>query len=91
MPPCRLENAEDSSPSWSAIPRSVGHFWAYHCAVDAHHHGYHLLVTPSTCVNGEHPSGPQAPEGRPFWEVHGSIGAPGVSAAELYPNGTIVT
>jgi len=41
---------------------------------------------------GEHPSGPQAPEGRPFWEVHGlDPGRRAFRRLELYPNGTIVT
>ena len=93
MPPCRLENAEAFLTLLSRYANVRGVISGHnHCAVDEHHSGIQLLVTPSTCVYGAHPSGPQAPPERPFWEVHGlDPGRRAFRRLELYPDGQIVT
>ena len=93
MPPCRLENAEAFLALLGRYPNVRGVISGHnHCAVDEYHSGIQLLVTPSTCVNGAHPRGLRAPEGRPFWEVHGlDPGRRAFRRLELYPDGQIVT
>src|SRR5262249_4331356 len=70
MPPCRLENAEAFLTLLGRYPHIRGIISGHnHCAVDEHHGGIRMLVTPSTCVCGEHPRGSQALDARTFWEV----------------------
>jgi 3',5'-cyclic-AMP phosphodiesterase len=93
MPPCRLENAAAFLAFLGRYPNVRGIISGHnHCAVDEQHRGIRMLVTPSTCVNGEHPRGSQALDGRPFWEVHSlDPGRRAFRRLELYPNGQIIT
>jgi len=93
MPPCRLENAAAFLALLERYPQVRGVISGHnHCAVDEHHSGIQLLVTPSTSLYGEHPSGPQVPDERQFWEVHGlDPGRRAFRRLELYPDGTLVT
>src|SRR5207245_2859842 len=82
MPPCRLENAAAFLALLERYPQVRGVISGHnHCAVDEHHRGIQLLVTPSTYLYGEHPSGPQAPDPR----------RRAFRRLELYPDGTLVT
>ena len=93
MPPCRLENAEAFLTLLGRYPQVRGVISGHnHCAVEEHHNSIQMLVTPSTCVYGAHPRGPQAPEEQQFWEVHGlDPGRRAFRRLELYPDGTMVT
>jgi Icc protein len=93
MPPCRLENAEAFLALLERYPQVRGVISGHnHCAVDEHHRGIQLLVTPSTCAYGEHPRGRQVPDARQFREVHSiDLGRRGFRRLELYPDGTMVT
>jgi Icc protein len=92
MAVCQLDNAEEL---WAILGRHSnvrgvlsGH---NHCAVDEVHRGVRVLVTPSTCVQFEHPAAPP-PAGSGFWDVH--LSDPGRQALrrlELYPDGEIRT
>lgn len=90
---CRLENADRMLAVLArfADARAVvaGHT---HCELDQRLDGVRLLVTPSTCVNATHPSGPDVPKGRPFWETHGMQREHrGFRRLELHADGSIVT
>jgi len=93
MPLCQLENAEELLTLLGRYPHVRGVISGHnHCAVDEYQNGIHMLVTPSTCVYGEHPSRLQALDERPFWEVHGlDPGRRAFRRLELYPDGKIVT
>jgi Icc protein len=92
MPVCQLDNAEEL---WAILGRHSnvrgvlsGH---NHCAVDEIHRGIRVLVTPSTCVQFEHPTTPPPP-GTGFWEAHLSDGSrQALRRLELYPDGEIRT
>ena len=90
---CRLENADRMLALLArfAGARAViaGHT---HCEIDQQLSGLQLLVTPSTCVNATHPSGPDVPKGRPFWETHGmQRERRGLRRLDLHADGSIVT
>ncbi len=90
---CRLENAERMLAVLARFPEAraviAGHT---HCEIDQRLDGVQLLVTPSTCVNATHPSGPDVPKGRPFWETHGmQRERRGFRRLDLHADGSIVT
>ncbi|HVZ39763.1 MAG TPA: metallophosphoesterase [Candidatus Kapabacteria bacterium] len=93
MPDCRLENAEQlmNLLAQHSCARAViaGHV---HCAADERHAGVDMLVTPSTCVQVEHPAGPDLLPQRPFLEVHRlDASRGGLRRLELHPDGRVVT
>lgn len=93
MPCCQLEDGHAFFAACSAYPNVkaalAGHV---HCADDRVLHGVRSLVTPSTCLQAEHPA--QAPDGPepPFLEVHAiSAARRGYRKLELFADGRIET
>lgn len=93
MPSCQLEDAAAFLAITRRFPnvRAViaGHV---HCADDRLADGVRSMVTPSTCLQAEHPT--QAPAGPepPFLEVHAvSAARRGYRRLELFPDGRIET
>jgi len=71
MEPCQLRNAEEFLALLQRYPSVRGVISGHnHCLVEASQGHLRLLVTPSTCVNGEHPGATDSLEGRAFWDVH---------------------
>ena len=93
MPPCRLENADAFLAILGRHTQVRGVISGHnHCEVDERYSGIQMLVTPSTFLYADHPSGPDIPEGRPFEETHElDPGRRGVRRLELYPDGRIDT
>ncbi|MFN7967392.1 MAG: metallophosphoesterase [Acidobacteriota bacterium] len=93
VPGCRLENSEALLRMLSGCKNTravvAGHT---HCEINEPLAGIQMLVTPSTCINVTHPSGPDAPLAGSFWELHGvQEGRRGYRRLELHADGTIVT
>lgn len=93
MPICRLENAAEvlelveSRPSLRGV--IAGHV---HLAHDERRGGVRHMVTPSTVVQGEHPSGPDIPEPHNFAKVHRlDTSRRGFRRIDLHADGTIET
>lgn len=93
MSSCQLEDA----PKLLAIARRfpqvrvavAGHL---HCADDRVEQGVRLLVTPSTCLQAEHPTDEPVGEEPPFLEVHRIDSARrGYRRLELFADGSIET
>lgn len=93
MPSCQLEDSE----AFFAITRRFPNVRAaiaghVHCADDRVAHGVRSLVTPSTCLQAEHPAQPPVGEEPPFLEVHAiSAARRGYRRLELLPDGSIAT
>ena len=93
VPGCRLENSESLLRVLSGYKNTravvAGHT---PCEINEPLAGIQMLVTPSTCINVTHPSGPDAPLAGSFWELHGvQEGRRGYRRLELHADGTIVT
>lgn len=93
MPSCQLENAAEFFAIAARFPNVraaiAGHV---HCADDRVQSDVRSLVTPSTCLQAEHPSeGPVGAE-PPFLEVHRiSAMQRGYRRIELFPDGSLAT
>lgn len=93
MPICRLENAAEvlelaeRHPSLRVV--IAGHV---HLAHDEERGSLRHLVTPSTVVQGEHPSGPDVPEPHMFAKVHRlDTSRRGFRRLDLHADGSIET
>ncbi len=93
MPSCQLNDADELFTACGGYPNVkaalAGHV---HCADDRVLHGVRSLVTPSTCLQAEHPtqalSGPEPP----FLEVHAiSASRRGYRKLDLFADGRIET
>lgn len=93
MPSCQLEGASEFIAIVQRYPQVraaiAGHT---HCPDDRAVEGVRSLVTPSTCLQAEHPSGKWQGEEPPFLEVH-RVDATrrGYRRLELFADGSIGT
>jgi len=93
MPSCQLEDAA----AFFAITRGFPNIRAVisghvHCADDRFAEGVRSMVTPSTCLQAEHPTQGPVGEEPPFLEVHAvSAARRGYRRLELFPDGRIET
>ena len=93
MPSCQLKDAA----AFFAITRRFPNVRAaisghVHCADDRLADGVRSLVTPSTCLQAEHPTQGPVGEEPPFLEVHAiSAARRGYRRLELFPDGRIET
>jgi Icc protein len=92
LPLCQLDNAGELCAVLGRHSNVRGVLSGHnHCAVDEPYGGVRMLVTPSTCVQFEHPAGPVQPSDQ-FAQVHKKD--PSRQAwrrLELYPDGEVVT
>ena len=93
MPQCQLQNADALLAILSRQSQVSGVISGHiHCEVDKHHRGVRMMVTPSTFLHADHPSGTEVREWSKLEEPHAfDPGRRGVRRLELYPDGQIDT
>ena len=93
MPSCQLDDAAAFFAITQRFPNvRVAVSGHVHCADDRSAHGVRSLVTPSTCLQAEHPTLAPVGEEPPFLEVHAiSAARRGYRRLDLFPDGSIET